>query len=50
MDDIKEETIKDIISDSNKDNGINISSTDRPDDGNDGNSSANIRDWTYQDV
>ena len=42
FDDIKEETIKDIISDSNKDNGIKISSTS--DDENDGNSHGNIPD------
>ena len=50
LDDIKEGTIKDIISDSNKDNGINTSCTDTSEDENDGNSRGNIRDWTYQDV
>ena len=44
LDDIKEETIKDIISERNKDNGVRISSTDTLDDKNDGNSRE------YQDV
>ena len=50
FDDIKEETIKDTISNSNKDSGVNVSSTDTSDNENDSNSHGKIPDWTYQDV